>query len=408
MTRSPAVEAPANEAGASSPYRKFDTYTMVSLYVVPVMALPLSGILLTEASAYSWWTWAHLAALAVAAVSCAWVLRSAVRNRFQGTPWPRAAVAVFVASCLLAAGFGAFAAPPGGDSGLDIPSSLLLLSLVVLGFGFAPAMRWGHVAWCASAIAAATVLTWLLQHPGTLATGRWFPALFSSWLVTYGILMSGALASWTLKLMREQAELTVVRSELAVAEERLRFSRDLHDIFGRTLTAVAVKADLAAELATAGQVERATSEMREVHDLADEGLREVRDVVAGYRAVDLGAELKGARAMLSAAGIRVRLIGDGEGIGPRAAEALAWTVREGATNVVHHSDARNCTITLTTDDGAAQVRITNDGVTRSTPRPGGGGLDGLRGRLRRLDGTVETSLERDTFTLTVRVPEESA
>lgn len=406
MSTGRSEEAPT-EVGASSPYLKFDRYTMVSMYLVPLMSLPLAGILLTGAESYSWFTIAHVAALLVAAVMCAWTLRFAVRRRFAGEPWPRVGLAVFVVSCLVAAAFGALAAPATPGTGLDLPSSLVLLSLVVLGFGFTPVMRWTQVAWHTTGIAVPTTLVWILQHLGELGNGRWFPTLFTSWLVTFGVLMSGALATWTLQLMREQAELTVVRSELAVAEERLRFSRDLHDIFGRTLTAVAVKSDLAAELAGAGQVERATSEMREVHELADEGLREVREVVAGYRAVDLGAELKGARSMLSAAGIRVRLIGDAEGIGTRAAEALAWAVREGATNVVHHSDARNCTISLATGDGAATVTVTNDGVTHTTPRPGGGGLEGLRGRLGRLRGTVETSLDRDTFTLTARVPEET-
>lgn len=407
MNRQPVPEASTPQVGASSPYQKFDRYTMVTLYAVTPLAPLTSAMLLSNATAYTWATAAHVVAILATTVLCVLVLRHAVRPDDARRPWPRTLVAAFVAAGLAAAGFGALAAPPTGDSGIDVPTALVLVSLTTLAFGFSPAIAWRRTFWCAVAVAAPTTAAWLWLHPGLFSTGRWVPTTISALLVTFGILMSGAMAAWTLRLMREQAELTVVRSELAVAEERLRFSRDLHDIFGRTLTAVAVKSDLAAELATAGQVERATSEMREVHELADQGLREVREVVAGYRAVDLGAELKGARSMLSAAGIRVRLIGDAEGIGTGAAEALAWAVREGATNVVHHSDARNCTIALTADDGAATVTVTNDGVTRTTPRPGGGGLDGLRVRLGRLGGTVETSRDRDTFTLSARVPEET-
>ncbi|GAB3810645.1 hypothetical protein GCM10028820_00540 [Tessaracoccus terricola] len=408
MNSKPVTEAPTPQVGASSPYQKFDRYTMITLYSVTPLAPLMSAMLLSNATAYSWATIPHVVALLVTVVLCALVLRHSVLPDEARLPWPRLLVAAFFAAGLAAAGFGAFAAPPTGDSGIDVPTSLVLISLTTLAFGFSPAIPWRRTFWCAVAVAAPTTAVWLWLHPGLFATGRWVPTTVTSLLVTFGILMSGAMAAWTLKLMREQAELTVVRSELAVAEERLRFSRDLHDIFGRTLTAVAVKSDLAAELATAGQVERATSEMREVHDLADQGLREVRDVVAGYRAVDLGAELKGARAMLTAAGIHVRLIGDAAGIGPGAAEALAWAVREGATNVVHHSDARTCTIKLAGGDGVAEVTITNDGVGDRPPRPGGGGLDGLRARLGRLGGGVETSRERDTFTLTARVPEETA
>lgn len=408
MTTKPAAEAPTSEVGASAPYRRFDRYTMVSLYAIMPLAPLMSVFLLAGADAYSWHTAAHLVLICVAATICAFVVRAAILNSLDSRPWPRPLLGGFMVVCLLSAGFGAFAAPPWPEPGIDVPSGLVLISLLVLAFGFSPALPWRRSPWVALAVAVPTTLSWIALHPGESGSGRWVPVLISSGLVSLGLLLSGSLTSWMLRQMREQAELTVVRSELAVAEERLRFSRDLHDIFGRTLTAVAVKADLAAELATAGQVERATSEMREVHDLADEGLREVRDVVAGYRAVDLSAELKGARAMLSAAGIQVRLIGDAAGIGPRAAEALAWAVREGATNVIHHSDASRCTITLATSDGAATVTITNDGVTGHAPRPGGGGLEGLSGRLRSLGGSVETSKDRGHFTLTVLVPEETA
>lgn len=408
MAAGPVDEAPTREVGASAPYLKFDRYTMVTLYLVTPLAPLMSAILLSNARAYTWLTIAHAVAIVVAAVLCALVLRASVRHGLDGRPWPRPVVAAFVLACLAAAGTGMLAAPPEGNAGLDIPASLVLVSLLTMAFGFSPAMPWRRTMLFGALISVATTLAWLVLHPGDVGNGRWFPVLFASLLVSWGLLLSGAMTTWMLRQMREQAELTVVRSELAVAEERLRFSRDLHDIFGRTLTAVAVKSDLAAELASAGHVERATAEMREVHDLADEGLREVREVVAGYRAVDLSAELKGARAMLTAAGIQVRLIGDAEGIGPRAAEALAWAVREGATNIVHHSDARRASITLATGDGAATVRITNDGVTPRPPRPGGGGIEGLRGRFRALGGSVDAALEGDTFTLTARVPEENA
>ncbi|MDD9205445.1 histidine kinase, partial [Georgenia sp. 10Sc9-8] len=120
----------------------------------------------------------------------------------------------------------------------------------------------------------------------------------------------------------EQERMRTVHARLAVAEERLRFSRDLHDVVGRTFSAIAVKSELAAELARRGQ-DGAVDQMLEVRGLAQDSLREVRGVVAGYRAVDLAAELDGARSVLRSAGVRTRVVGDGTALPDPVQQALA-------------------------------------------------------------------------------------
>src|SRR5690606_36238629 len=97
--------------------------------------------------------------------------------------------------------------------------------------------------------------------------------------------------SWDQERRRE------LDARLAAAEERLRFSRDLHDTFGRTLSTVAVKAELAAELASRGK-DGAVEEMREVRRVAEEALKEMRELVAGIRSPELSVELEGARSLL--------------------------------------------------------------------------------------------------------------
>lgn len=415
-------EAARQEAGPSEPYRRFDRYTMLSLYGIAPLAPFVAALLLADASRWSWATGAYLLTLTAATVPCVFMLRAAVRRAFEGTRWPRALVGVFVTLSLTAAALGAFAAPPNaGGAGIDLPTACVLIALLTLGIGFAPAMSWRAVVLVAIAISVSTTLAWVLLHgrvdPNVLANGRWFPTLFSTTFIALGLLWSATMATWMLRQMREQAELTVVRSELAVAQERLRFSRDLHDVFGRTLTAVAVKADLAAELSGLGHAAQATAQMREVQQLADDALREVRGVVAGYRAVDLEAELKGARAMLTAAGIEARIIGDGTGIGAPVAEALAWVVREGVTNVVRHSDASRCTVSLVSGplvsgslvsgEQIVEVKIVNDGLRAAQPQPGGTGLAGLRDRLAPLGGTLTATGDGLLFTLSARVPWEA-
>ena len=99
------------------------------------------------------------------------------------------------------------------------------------------------------------------------------------------------------------AELRAAREELArraVAEERLRFARDLHDLLGHSLSLITLKNELAGKLLPAAP-ERAATEIKEAEQVARRALREVREAVAGYRQPTLGEELIGAREMLAAA-----------------------------------------------------------------------------------------------------------
>nr|WP_279590995.1 sensor histidine kinase [Modestobacter marinus] len=194
-----------------------------------------------------------------------------------------------------------------------------------------------------------------------------------------------------------------VQLQLAVAEERLRFSRDLHDVMGRNLSAIAVKSQLAGELVRRSRPE-AADEVADISRIAEESLREVREVVRGYRSTDLTGELAGARSVLRAAGATVTVRGeDGAGALPEPVQAaLGWVVREAVTNVLRHSEAGECTIALDETDGEVRLTVGNDGVTGE---PGtGNGLTGLRERLSAAGGTLEAGRDGDRFTLTATLP----
>ncbi len=217
------------------------------------------------------------------------------------------------------------------------------------------------------------------------------------------------VSMWVLEVVRELEASREMVGRLAVAEERLRISRDMHDVVGRALSAVAVKSDLSAALARRGDP-RAAEEMDEVRTLAQESLREVRGVVAGYRATDLATELAGARSVLRAAGIAVRVIGVVPPLATTQQDALAWVVREAVTNVVRHSKAAECRLELDDDGDTTVLRIVNDGVVGAEPgavrrgEPAGTGLAGLRERLAAVGGTLDVSTHGDRFTLVARVP----
>nr|BFD83973.1 hypothetical protein StreXyl84_33740 [Streptomyces sp. Xyl84] len=218
-------------------------------------------------------------------------------------------------------------------------------------------------------------------------------------------LLAARCGAWTLSVLWEAERSRETEARLAVAEERLRFGRDLHDVLGRNLAVIALKAELAVQLGRRGRPE-AVEQMTEVQRLAQESQREVRAVVRGYREADLGAELAGAQGVLTAAGIDCAVTGPAGGLPAPVQSALGWVVREAATNVLRHGDARQCAISLRVEGGRAELTVENDGVpdAPAAARPGSG-LAGLRERLAALDGLLRAGpAGTGRFRLTAEVP----
>ncbi len=212
------------------------------------------------------------------------------------------------------------------------------------------------------------------------------PYLILYWwtgLLALGLSLYGAV--W---LVRVAGELQAARTELAelgIGRERLRVSRDLHDLLGQSLSAVSLKTDLAVRLLHTDP-EAAREQIEDLRGLARGALRDVRTLARDEHAVSLRTETDGAAALLAAAGIRASVMVDLPGLPAPAEQMLAWAVREGVTNMMRHSDARTCSITGTRDGGTARLEIVND---RARPAPGGGtGLAGLAERARSLSGSV--------------------
>ena len=160
------------------------------------------------------------------------------------------------------------------------------------------------------------------------------------------------------RLKETRAEL----ARVAVAEERLRISRDLHDLLGHSLSLIALKAELAGRV-IGTDPERAAREIAELETVARRSLTEVRQAVTSYRQPSLAAELVSSRRMLASAGIECQLrVPDAYSLPPAVDALLAWTVREGATNIVRHSAARHAEITIELTDTEATARLSDDGM----------------------------------------------
>jgi two-component system sensor histidine kinase DesK len=207
------------------------------------------------------------------------------------------------------------------------------------------------------------------------------------------------------ELLEARAEL----ARLAVAEERERFARDLHDLLGHSLSVIALKAELAGRLLRSDGADAAATEIADVENVARGALSEVRDAVSGYRQPTLEGELEGAQVALSAAGIEATIQRAQVALDPRAETVLAWAVREGATNVIRHSHARHCTVRIASGLDGATLEMLDDGAGSSTAvarsNGGGHGLDGLAERVQELKGVLEAGARPDGgFRLSVTLP----
>lgn len=206
-----------------------------------------------------------------------------------------------------------------------------------------------------------------------------------------------ALADKNRALVAAQGEV----KHMAATAERERIGRDLHDLLGRSLTLIAIKADLAVKLSSRDPV-RAATEMREVASAAREALGEVRAAVSGMMDASFARELAGARTALAAAEIDGRVEGEFTDIDLGSGAVLAMTLREAVTNVIRHSGARSCRISLVRGDDGFELRVSDDGDGALLQE--GNGLGGLRSRLTAAGGTLSVAGGSSGTCLVARIP----
>ncbi|MET7450320.1 histidine kinase [Streptomyces sp. NPDC005574] len=387
--------------GKSTP-AKVETYTRWSFHffmLVEVATFGLPALSQAPARQAIW----PLLTVGVHAVVCAVTASRALdwtrgrRERPTRLLWGLTALTLVIAAT-------AIAVRELGPAGDVTGSTADALFMGVLSFGAGGVTlgvrdRWRALAVVGGFAAAAGILALPL---GLSAPGAF--GMLLAVLVGAGFLAVTSLFSvWLLDAVYALDEARETRARLAVAEERLRFGRDLHDVMGRNLAVIALKSELAVQLARRGRPE-AVDQMTEVQRIARESQREVRDVVRGYREADLGVELAGAQGVLTAAGIRCEVSGESAGLPTEVQSALGWVVREATTNVLRHGDAERCAVALLVTPEHVMLTVENDGA-REPAGVGGSGLTGLRERLTAVDGTLEAgAVAEDRFRVVATVP----
>jgi two-component system sensor histidine kinase DesK len=224
----------------------------------------------------------------------------------------------------------------------------------------AAAGRLTRSAWAATAAGACTAAAALgvgLAH-GVGFGGGALELTLGPLLATFFAYTAARRSELVDTLRETRAEL----ARMAVAAERLRIARDLHDLLGHSLSLITLKAELAGRVIGVDP-DRAATEIADLETVARRSLGEVRAAVTSYRRPSLAAEIAAARQILSAAGMECQVgAPTSMELPPDADALLAWTVREGTTNVVRHSGARRVTITFTVTADEAAADIADDGV----------------------------------------------
>jgi two-component system sensor histidine kinase DesK len=299
------------------------------------------------------------------------VLRA--RPGLDGTPWASLAVIVALAIAIFAVGHGL--------------SWLIVLAIAAAACGRFTATIWPAVIGAVCCSSASLIVAARQAHPvdaGNMLLLIIVPA------------MAAFLTYVSTKRNETVAELRQTRAELArvaVADERLRIARDLHDLLGQSLSLITLKAELSRRMIDTDTTS-AAREMAELEAVARQSLSDVRAAVAGYRQPDLASELGVARQLLTAAGLSCQITTPPDLRLPADVDTvLAWTVREGITNVVRHACATRAAITVTTagadadGDGRVAAEITDNGAG-PLAGPAGSGLAGLSERVRHLGGNL--------------------
>lgn len=274
---------------------------------------------------------------------------------------------------------------------------------------------------------------WCLGAYVPTRTGRWAFALAFVALVLHqpddaivmGPLMAGVFGAGRLMQSREQlaSALQQERAQAeryAVAEERARIARELHDVVGHAIATMTVQAG--AERMALGDARPDTSQvLNQIEVTGRQTLQEMRRLLGVLRTSDDSVEFTpqpglaqvGALAeRMSRSGLDVEVRVDGEpGVVPPGVDISAYRiVQEALTNVLKHADAVRATVRIDHAVGAIEIKVTDDGTGSSAASDGQGhGLTGIRERVALYGGSLEAGpLPSGGWRLLARLPKEEA
>ncbi|WP_209124531.1 sensor histidine kinase [Alkalihalobacillus sp. BA299] len=195
-------------------------------------------------------------------------------------------------------------------------------------------------------------------------------------------------------------------AELVKQEERQRIARDLHDTLGQKLSLIGLKSDLARKLIDKDPGQ-ARDELLDVQQTARTALNEVRKMVSQMRGIRIKEELVHVKQILKAA--QIKFVYDEEvqltNVSLFIENILSMCIKESITNVVKHSQASTCQISIIQNSNEICIIVKDDGIGINEDQDlyKGSGLQGMKERLEFVNGILEIESSHGT-TIKMRVP----
>jgi signal transduction histidine kinase len=216
------------------------------------------------------------------------------------------------------------------------------------------------------------------------------------------------------RLARAERE-RVERARLAVAEERTRIARELHDVVGHSVSVMTVQASAARRLLRPHQ-EKEREALLVVEQTGREALAEMRKMVGVLRQPEEAPALAPqpslehldrliAHARERGLPVELRIEGNPEPL-PAGVDLTAYRlVQEGLTNAIKHAQAQHAEVLVRYADGDVELTVTDDGTGDGGGESGGHGLVGMRERVSVYGGELEAGpLETGGYRLRARLP----
>ena len=310
------------------------------------------------------WEPVSLIAFAVVYVVVSWLSLSAATAARRGAVVALAALFVLGAATVIA--FGARG---------DVPVRFIYVSVAC---AMALAMRYTIAGVAAATAVQAAISLWLDTEVAEIV----FVGVLT-FILGVATVALRRMVEFTDELERAREQVR----RLAAREERMRISRDMHDLLGHSLSHIALKGALIRRAAAPHTT--ASDHAREIESVARRTLQEMRATVAGYRETSLQDELSAACDLLRAAGIEASVRGRPAALSVTTQVLLGLVVREAVTNVVRHSHARRCEVTIGCSGDGVELDVYDDGTVPTRDAALGSGLRGAAERLGEAGGALD-------------------
>ncbi|MFM1598252.1 sensor histidine kinase [Streptococcus mutans] len=206
--------------------------------------------------------------------------------------------------------------------------------------------------------------------------------------------------------LQEKMEAEIVEQNrtiniLSAENERNRIGRDLHDTLGHTFAMMSLKTELALKQMKKGQYEAVQKQLEELNQISHDSMHEVRELVNHLKYRTVSEELTEMERLFGLSDISLSVDNqlDLDSLSPVTQSTMTMVLRELANNVIKHSQADDCQITIKRGEEGIEVTVEDNGV--GFDELTGQELHSIRERLGLVNGEVEVTSSNNPTVVTI-------